>query len=231
MCTVSVVPRPGGFRLVCNRDERFTRPAAESPQMRRVGRRVAIFPVDPQSGGTWVGVNDAGLAVAVLNRNAVVTRRQIATRHVGRPTVSRGVVVPQLLSCGSIDDACSRLTDLDWATFEPFRVLLADARRVALASVEGTNVLVDAQALTKPTMVTSSSLGDDLVEGPRRVLFRDLVLLARDPVAGQNAFHVHQWADRPHISVRMRRPDAATVSRTWIESTAAGVRVGYEAPC
>src|SRR5262249_11399645 len=67
MCTVTVVPTPGAVRLACNRDEQRTRPPALPPQVRRFGRRWAAFPVDPVGGGTWVAVNDTGLAMTVLN--------------------------------------------------------------------------------------------------------------------------------------------------------------------
>ena len=66
-------------------------------------------------------------------------------------------------------------------------------------------------------MFTSSGLGDHLVESPRRELFNEM-LQNRSP-SMQDAFHRHQWADRPHLSVCMSRPDARTVSHTRIHVT------------
>lgn len=68
MCTVTVVPSGDGFRLGCNRDERRDRALASLPSVHHLPHRTAIFPVDPLGQGTWVGVNGAGVAAALLNR-------------------------------------------------------------------------------------------------------------------------------------------------------------------
>ena len=86
MCTVSVVPLPDGFSLACNRDERSSRPCASEPAAYDLRPRRAIFPRDPVGGGTWMGVNDLGLAVALLNRASA----RAATLR-GTPKYSRGL--------------------------------------------------------------------------------------------------------------------------------------------
>ncbi|MHB1157665.1 MAG: NRDE family protein [Phycisphaerales bacterium] len=75
MCTVTIVPGDGtgggkSFRIVMNRDELRTRPIARPPRLRRCGSHQAIMPIDTDSGGTWIAVNDAGLAAMLLNVNA-----------------------------------------------------------------------------------------------------------------------------------------------------------------
>ena len=45
----------------------------------------------------------------------------------------------------------------------------------------------------------------------------------------QADFHDHQWPLRPHLSVRMQRPDARTVSRTVVNVTGRGIELGYTA--
>jgi hypothetical protein len=44
----------------------------------------------------------------------------------------------------------------------------------------------------------------------------------------QGRFHRPQWRARPHISVRMERGDAMTVSRTFVDATASSRRLVYE---
>ena len=84
MCTLTVVPLPGGRRRIAfNRDESRVRPAGLPPVHRRFGARDALSPIDPQSGGTWLAVNDAGLVLAVLNGNPV--RRQEASQESRNP--------------------------------------------------------------------------------------------------------------------------------------------------
>jgi hypothetical protein len=95
MCTVTIVPFDGGVRLVCNRDERRVRAEALPPAVRPTSSGSAIYPIDPASAGSWVGANDAGLAVALLNRTP--------SRLAAAPDapVSRGVIVPAMLACSS----------------------------------------------------------------------------------------------------------------------------------
>ena len=65
----------------------------------------------------------------------------------------------------------------------------------------------------EPLLFTSSGMGDDLVEQPRRALFDERL---RDVEGAtfheQWAFHTHAWQDDEAISVKMSRQDAMTVS-------------------
>jgi uncharacterized protein with NRDE domain len=221
MCTVSIVPRGAGFRVICNRDERLGRPAAFGPRMRDIGRRRATFPLDPPSGGTWIGGNDRGLVAVLLNRT--VPGRRPAGRR-----VSRGVIVPSLLEHDSLAAAVGTLGRIDLCRFEAFRIVLAQGGRVAMFSSART---FDERALTAPLMFTSSSLGDQVVERPRRLLFERLVSCRVDALEGQVRFHDHQWAEHPDVSVRMRRADAATVSRTTLDFDGNRLRFEYERLC
>lgn len=73
MCTVSIIPvddsEAARVRLACNRDESRLRPPALPPQTRRFGRHLAILPVDPVSGGTWVAANEQGLVMTLMNEH------------------------------------------------------------------------------------------------------------------------------------------------------------------
>ena len=117
MCTVTILPEslvsavkadaedPLRWRLVCNRDELTTRPAALPPAITRAGSRLAIMPVDPESGGTWIGVNDAGLVCSLLN----VYNGSTATRA----RVSRGTIIPPLLRYADVDSALMWASQLE----------------------------------------------------------------------------------------------------------------------
>jgi len=53
-------------------------------------------------------------------------------------------------------------------------------------------------------MLTSSGLGDAVVDAPRRQLFERLVLRHERPwPLAQDRFHAHRWPSRPDISVHM----------------------------
>ena len=226
MCTVTVVPHERGVRLFCNRDERRTRLAALPPRIYDLGSRLAVFPVDPQGGGTWIGVNDAGVMVALLN----VHRRNHAPEE--QPRWSRGLIVRELLHCRSLPHATAVLESLDPHAFEPFKVIIVHEGLVAVATNNATaRIRCTRRALEGPLLFTSSSLGDTLVRPPRQRLFQRMVVRnGAGWLAGQARFHDHQWSRCPEVSIRMERNDALTVSRTRIDVTNDTRQLLYEAP-
>ena len=218
MCTVSIVPREDGFRLLCNRDERRTRPAAVPPQWRIKCGVTSAYPLDPQGGGTWVAVSEQGLAIALLNRGEC---RSGATR-------SRGEIPLALIGADSL--ACTRrlLGRIDVTAYPAFRVLVAWFDRLLVGTSDGVCLSTAEYPLTHPVAFTSSSLGDREAEHVRLPLFRSLLGESRAPMAAQRAFHDHQWTACPELSVRMRRHDACTVSRTRIDVRGSRVALDYE---
>jgi hypothetical protein len=226
MCTVTVVPHATGIRVTCNRDERRVRPAALPPQVHDLGGRRAVFPVDPLGGGSWIGVNDAGIVVTLLNVSG-------PPRRSGKePRQSRGLIVRELLRCGSLSHVVARIASLDSSAFEKFRLVVTRRFTVLDATSDGVRTAIPRRlALDTPLLFTSSSLGDAIVDGPRRQLFRRMVLERRDDwLRGQARFHRHQWPSRREISVCMERDDALTVSRTVIDVTRAARSLLYETP-
>jgi len=223
MCTVTVVRAHQGVRLACNRDEQHGRAAALPPQVRQCGRRRAILPVDPVSGGTWIAATDAGLALALINVNPA--ERDASMTAAPR---SRGTIIPELLSCDRLAAAISHGIALDAHLFAPFRLVLVNCQDVAELRSEGSRVcLVQHVRLEGALLFTSSGLGDHRVEGPRQRLFTDFFGPSEDAVARQDAFHRHHWPERPHLSVCMRRADARTVSHTVITLGPNGVSLVY----
>jgi len=224
MCTVTIVPYDDGFRLVCNRDERRDRQAATPPSLQRLRHSTAMFPVDPAGGGTWVGVNGAGLVAALLNRNteSAAPRRNQSLR-------SRGLIIPGLLNSGSWTDALDIAAGFDPTQFGLFRLVLAQRMVLAVVTSDGRALSVETMGVSRPFMLTSSSLGDAVVEAPRRRLFERLIGdNTSEWLRTQARFHAHQWPARTGISVNMARRDARTVSRTVIDVTSRLVGLCYE---
>lgn len=211
MCTLTVIPTPSGPRLVHSRDERRTRAPAIAPAWRGLpsGRR-AIWPTDPDAGGTWIAARDDGAVLGILNYNIPPNGRPAPTR-------SRGAVIPALIDATDAAGAMEQLADLDLLATAPFRLLALDPDGSAmLAAWDGLSQATP-RVLRPPFCLVSSGLGDDRVR-PRLPLFDELVLPNPTPSA-QDAFHRHRWDDRPEISVLMSRRDARTVSITTVEPT------------
>ena len=225
MCTVTIVPVGNGFRLGCNRDERRDRAPALPPAVHGLSHRTAIFPVDPAGPGTWVGVNDTRLAAALLNRSTDSTAPLGRTRR-----CSRGLIIPYLLECASLAEALHRSAAVDPSDFDRFRLAMVQRGTVATLTSDGAELAVEVTDLARPMMLTSSSLGDELVERPRRRLFERIFAGEECSwVQAQNLFHRHQWQSRPGISVRMERADAKTVSQTFVSVTGSAIELRYRA--
>ena len=229
MCTVTLVPLiaphgdRAGFRLATNRDESRQRPAALPPEARVFGPRHALLPRDPTGGGTWVAVNDAGLAFTLLNRNPGDMRGVTFPNR-----LSRGTIIPALLDAADLAAVRSRLGTLTPDRYAPFRLIACDGLACLEALGEADTLTLQAHALDRPLMFTSSGLGDALVEPPRRALFDGW--FSQDPhewPAQQDAFHRHRWPDRPELSVCMSRDDARSVSLTAVAVTAVRVSLTY----
>lgn len=224
MCTVTVIaasnradvgePAPL-VRLVCNRDERRTRPISTRPIIIRAGARRMIMPIDPASDGSWIGVNDAGIVACLLNINLGPCD---LTRAAGRR--SRGELVPAVLAFDTVGAAVESLAALDARDYPPFRLIVLDAAIAAEVSSDGEDLdMMPASGLPPRWFATSSGLGDQVVERHRRELFEELVRLAPDDLTAQRRLHDHRWPDHPELSVVMSRADARTVSRTTIDLT------------
>jgi uncharacterized protein with NRDE domain len=163
MCTlVLVVPPPGGvLQVAANRDEFLARPAA-APAPSADGRWLA--PRDLQAGGTWLGVNAAGLFVGVTNRSG---GPRDATRR------SRGLLVLDALESADATSLHRRLAALDPATYNGFHLGYADGTSAGLTWSDG-NTLRQERLSPGVHVLTEQSLGagDD---GARRRLVQERV--------------------------------------------------------
>jgi hypothetical protein len=221
MCTVSAAFSEDGsaLRLVINRDERRLRPQARPPARFEASGVPAIWPVDQEGGGTWAAVNGHGVAFALLN-----TSGPVRACTVDGPIVSRGAVIPHLAAAATIEEAERAFAGgpVRWPC-RPFKLLVATIDRAVLLTPGGVSD-VDA-----PFVLGTSSLGDSLVDQPRRELFEQLLQTSATAWQAQDRLHQHAWPDRRHLSVLMSRPDACTVSRTEIVITGCASEMRYAA--
>jgi uncharacterized protein with NRDE domain len=111
MCLLALffrVVRDAPVIVAANREEMYTR-VGEPPRILEGSTR-AVAGVDPLAGGTWLGVNDHGVLVAVTNRRK--------SEPPANPR-SRGLLVRDLLGCASAakaaDRAARELNEHDYA--------------------------------------------------------------------------------------------------------------------
>jgi uncharacterized protein with NRDE domain len=130
VCTLAVFARalPGWPLVVAaNRDELRARPAT-APGLLRTDAPRALGGRDLVAGGTWLGVNEDGLVVGLLNRRT--TTPNDPTRR------SRGLLCLDLLACRSAHAAAGLVARIEGAHYNPFNLLLADPRD-AWVAVQG----------------------------------------------------------------------------------------------
>ncbi|MEE9219396.1 MAG: NRDE family protein [Acidobacteriota bacterium] len=139
--------------VAANRDERLDRPA--SPPRALGGRPKAWAGLDREAGGTWLGLNAAGLVVGITN--AARARRDPSLR-------SRGLLVVDLLREADADSAARSLQALRPGSCNPFQILLADPRRAFLGAFDGA-IRVE-QLNAGVHVLTNAAPGDP--EEPRR---------------------------------------------------------------
>ena len=218
MCTLSIVSSSdhATVRLLFNRDERRMRPVASPPALQDVGHGHAIWPIDPVGGGTWVAANADGLAFALLNAGMP---------RPGPDAPSRGRVIPVLAGARSFEEVFTRWRGLDTTRFQPFRLVVVSRHEVAVLTRGRPDPIIVPAG--RAHVFSSSSLGDALVEEPRRELLTRLLRTTPDPWVAQTRYHHHAWPDRRHLSVMMSRPDACTVSCTDVRLTPDGVTMHY----
>lgn len=122
MCTVALAFQryPGlPLLLAANRDENLKRPA-EGPAVRRERAPAILAPLDVQAGGTWLGLSQRGVLVAVTNRFG--HPRDPARR-------SRGQVVLEALAAANAHAAAQAVAAIAPAAVNPFHLLIADSAR------------------------------------------------------------------------------------------------------
>ena len=228
MCTVSWLHQADGYQLLCNRDEKRSRAKAAGPEVQvRNGVRF-IAPVDGDAGGTWIGANEYGISLCLLNG------RPSAVKPAGTAYKSRGLLLPELLTAQSQLEALERAWKLDANAFAPFTLaILEPGQRTGVMIWDGEGKLV--LPYGEPYMpLISSSFDPEGVEVKRRSEFqRRLRSSGKLDSAVLFDFHESHGVRPDAYSTCMHRPDAETVSFSWIKVIGTNVEFFYSpgAPC
>jgi uncharacterized protein with NRDE domain len=137
MCTVVLaahVFRGHPLVVIANRDEDLDR--ASSPPHRWTARGAGsggpfVAPRDDVAGGTWLGVNRAGVFVGITNR-------YLGPKDPAR--VSRGTLVLEALALGSAREIHEAMAKVPASRHNGFHLVYADARDVLATASNGTHV-------------------------------------------------------------------------------------------
>ena len=235
MCTVALVPWRGqGYLLGHNRDEILTRARGIPPSRREHRGRIVLAPHDPEGGGTWIAVNDAGLTLCLLNGAETNPARLPASPR------SRGLLLQEMLQADSIPAVVSGLQAVlpRLGEFRAFHLLIVEAGRASgrarVLRMQWDGVMPAWSEHEGACLFVSSSLDPAGVERERGASWR--ALLARegvpDPTTMARWLASHDPRPGP-LTVCMHRPLAGTVSRTIVSVGAEGTEMRYHdgPPC
>lgn len=134
MCTLAVAvqaDRRWPLVVAANRDERLGRPSEGWAVRAGAGGVRYAAPRDLLAGGTWIGLSERGLFAAVTNYHAPLGWYPDPARR------SRGDLIPLALAAPDAQGARAALGALDAASFNPFHLLVADARSAFLWWYDG----------------------------------------------------------------------------------------------
>jgi hypothetical protein len=136
MCTLVILRRPHSewpVLVAANRDEMAGRPW-KSPARHWPDRADVVAGLDELAGGSWMGMNDAGVVAAILNRVGTLGPQQ------GKR--SRGELVLEALDHADAVEAAGALAELDARAWRPFNMLLADNRDAFWIRADGAGIRV-----------------------------------------------------------------------------------------
>jgi hypothetical protein len=179
-----------------------------------------LAPKDSDRGGTWIAVNEYGVAMCLLNGNGVAVS-----------ALSRGLLIPELIWARSADDAAFLLRQTDLRQYAPFTIVfLAPGQSALVAAWDGVRLSFGENS----GPLISSSYDLDGVRRSRLNEFARRVAPAEplDP-AQLYWFHASHGAGPDAYSTCMHRDDAETVSFSWVVVSAGSIRFLYSpsAPC
>ncbi|WP_420547744.1 NRDE family protein [Curvivirga sp.] len=191
-----------------NRDEGRFRDEANRLQ---VGHGLC-YPVDPVSNGTWVGMNEDGMAAGLLNHYQGQHRADVAK--------SRGILIPEILKKNTLEEVASYCGSLSHRDFNPFDLVVYKESQVYHFTWSGEETFSKQISLNEGFFLTSS--GERLAEiiEYRSELFKayqdEYLGYPHMPAVVMSSLHLSQDANDPGRSILMRRGNAHTKSITQI---------------
>jgi Transport and Golgi organisation 2 len=225
MCTITFVPKNAEYLLAMNRDDLLVRAAALPLVRVQFGAHAAVYPQE-NGGGTWIGVNQAGIGFSLLNW-AIPPKYARAK--------SRGTVIPQMLVCTGLDHARMVFEQLDLASILPFRLVGFSPvdRAVAEWRWDGEVIAEQSHEWAARHWFSSGASDDEAARIRREITAR----WWQDEIAGSpewiRRLHASHEPERGVFSICAHRSIGGTLSYTEIEVASARVSIAYSpvSPC
>jgi hypothetical protein len=227
MCTLSFLPAEGGFHLLMNRDEQRSRPLAMPPDIRQCDAFRALYPSE-HGGGTWIGINERGLTIALINW---YSRRQLAAT----PAFSRGAIIPKLLTAESPRDVEILMRALPIGQLNPFRLVVISARERSIEEFRSDTASLEKVCFAWERHHWFSSGFDEpeAIQRRAKTCANEPDHSGDAPLTRLRHLHRSHEPEMGPFSICMHREDACTVSYTEITATETLATISYHdrSPC
>ncbi len=226
MCTLTFIPKPQGYLLGMNRDERLTREPALAPVAITNAGLSAVYPRE-SSGGTWIGSNAAGITFALLNQNPG-PQSQVKER-------SRGEIIPAILSSSRFPVAMRRFQHVDLRGLLPFVLVgIFPAEQIISQCQWDGNELKFLRIGWDVRHWFSSGVSDEMARKVRGSTCYE-AWRRRDAGSAEwlRGLHASHSPVRGSFSICVHRPDVPTVSYTEVALSGGDLTMRYHAghPC
>jgi hypothetical protein len=225
MCTVTFIPKKHTYMLAMNRDDLYAR-ASSLPVVRvEFAKHAAAYPQEA-GGGTWIGVNQYGIAFALLNW---------AVPSAGDKQKSRGAVIPRMLVGTDLAHARMVIDGIDLHGTWPFRLLgiFPSERFIHEWRWDG-ECISELSHEWGARHWFSAGASDEKADAIRSAVcaqyWREARAGTRDWVRRLHATHE---PERGVFSICAHRDQGGTLSYTEVEVTHEGVAIAYSpvSPC
>ena len=222
MCTLTFIPKPQGYLLGMNRDERLTREVALPPEPITTSSLPAVYPRE-SAGGTWIGSNAAGITFCLLNQNPP-PQSQVKER-------SRGEIIPALLEASRFPQAMRSFQQLGLGGMLAFVLVgIFPAEQIISQCQWDGRELKFLRIGWDVRHWFSSGVSDEMA---RKIRGSTCYEAWRRREAGSadwlRGLHASHSPVRGSFSICVHRPDAATVSYTEVTFTGSDLSMRYHA--
>jgi uncharacterized protein with NRDE domain len=218
MCTVVFIPHEEKVFFASLRDESPLRQRALTPAITTINSVSFISPKDPVAGGTWIGANDLGNTIILLNGGFDNHRREKYYRK------SRGMIVSELLA--------TELPVTEWAitdmkNIEPFTLITWNTKDLFQLTWDGAKkhkIELDAAV---PHIWSSATLYNTTAREYRKELFQKWI--NANPVVSKQTIlsFFKTYTDVQNGFIMNRDEKTKTLSYTSLEINHTNAAMSY----
>ena len=203
MCTLSIIRLSDQLVITMNRDEARSRHESGLKEQKKAGVEL-LYPIDGQAGGTWFGVNNQGVVLALLNRYQDPQSSCAPTR---------GNIIAQALAYGKFELVKKHLSEQGYQHYNPFDLLLISLEECLHFRWNGQQLVI-CNVSENAQLFSSSAVNTQSVLAKRQLFFKEEIsqIVELSAINILQQIHLQHDLNSQANSVLMDRSDAHSKS-------------------